>query len=85
MFHNFLRNAGIGFSASIVADITSNSIRVLKTYKQSSTELVSYPQAAKQIINKDGISGLMGRGLKTRIISNGCQGMLFNVLWKYMI
>jgi len=82
-FHNFLRNAGIGFSASVVSDITSNSIRVLKTYKQSSTELVTYSQAIKQIIHKDGIGGLMGRGLKTRIIANGCQGMMFNVLWKY--
>jgi hypothetical protein len=27
--------------------------------------------------------GLFGRGLKTRIIANGMQGIMFSVLWKY--
>ncbi len=30
-----------------------------------------YPQALKSIIDKDGIKGLMGRGLKVRIMTNG--------------
>ena len=37
----------------------------------------------KNIIEKDGIIGLFGRGLKTKIISNGIQGIMFTVLWKY--
>jgi hypothetical protein len=28
---------------------------------------------------------LFGRGLKTRIITNGCQGLMFAVLWKYFM
>ena len=31
------------------------------------------------------ISGLFGRGLKTRIVANGCQGLMFAVLWKYFM
>ena len=83
VLQNLLRNAGIGFSASVISDTCSNSIRVLKTYKQSSTELITYKQVAKNIINEQGIKGLMGRGLKTRILANGCQGMMFAVCWKY--
>ena len=40
-------------------------------------------QAAQTIIAKDGLLGLFGRGLQTRIIANGMQGMMFSVLWKY--
>jgi hypothetical protein len=34
------------------------------------------------VIAKDGISGLFFRGLMTKIISNGCQGLMFSVLWR---
>ena len=37
--------------------------------------------AFNRVVSKDGISGLMFRGLQTKIISNGIQGLLFNVLW----
>jgi len=33
----------------------------------------------------DGLKGLFGRGLKTRIIANGLQGLLFSVLWKLFL
>lgn len=78
-----LRNAGIGFCSSFVSDTCSNSIRVLKTYRQTSSEKISYPQAARNIIASDGVMGLFGRGLKTRLIANGAQGVMFSVLWKY--
>lgn len=71
-----------GFCASAVSDSCSNSIRVLKVYKQTKAEPVSYPQAFREVVAKDGILGLMGRGLGTKIASNGVQGMLFAVLWK---
>ena len=77
-----LKNAFIGFSASAVSDTLSNSIRVLKTYRQTNTQQISYLNATKQIIKDNGISSLFGRGLKTKIISNGLQGALFSVLWK---
>jgi len=32
---------------------------------------VSYLKAANKIIEKDGIIGLFGRGLKTKLLSNG--------------
>ena len=78
------RNAFIGFCSSAVSDTISNSIRVIKTSKQTSEIPRSYPTVVKDIIAKDGITGLMFRGLKTRILSNGVQGMMFTVLWKYM-
>jgi hypothetical protein len=30
-----------------------------------------------------GYAGLFGRGLQTRILANGMQGIMFSVLWKY--
>ena len=77
------RNALIGFCASLVSDTTSNSIRVLKTYRQTAPIKISYVNAAKSIIESDGIVGLLGRGLKVRLLANGLQGMLFSVLWKH--
>jgi hypothetical protein len=76
------RNAVIGFCSSAVSDTCSNSIRVIKTTKQTSTTPITYMGALTQIVQKDGISGLMFRGLVTKIISNGCQGILFSVLWR---
>ena len=81
-WHTFARNGFIGFAASAVSDTASNSIRVVKTTKQTSITPISYPQALKDIIAKDGVIGLFGRGLKTRLLTNGLQGMLFNVLWR---
>jgi len=35
------------------------------------------------VIQSDGIWGLLGRGLGTKIVSNGISAMLFSVLWRY--
>ncbi len=77
-----MRSAVIGFCASFVSDCCSNSIRVVKTTKQTSKEVVSYPTAVKMVIEKDGVQGLFFRGLKTKILANGLQGLLFSVLWR---
>jgi len=74
----------LGFCASAVSDTCSNSIRVVKVYKQSSPNAISYPQAVRDVIAADGIKGLMFRGLETKILANGMQGMLFSILWKEM-
>jgi len=66
-----------------VSDTTSNSLRVIKVNKQGAIEGGSYPEIALRIIRSDGISSLMFRGLETRILANGMQGVLFSVLWKY--
>ena len=82
--YTLFRNGTIGFSSAVISDITSNSLRVIKTSKQTYSSDISYINLTKNIINKDGIKGLFGRGLKTRIITNGTQGIFFVVLWKYI-
>lgn len=76
------RSAIMGFCASAVSDTCSNSIRVIKVYKQANTEKITYSEALKRVIKEDGIVGLFGRGLQTKIIANGMQGLMFSVLWK---
>jgi hypothetical protein len=76
------RSAFIGFCASAISDTCSNSIRVLKVYKQASSEVISYPEVVRRVIKEDGLFGLFGRGLQTKIIANGLQGLMFSVLWK---
>jgi hypothetical protein len=78
----YVRNAMIGFCSSVVSDSISNSLRVVKTTKQTSVDPISYSQAVKMILEKDGYVGLFGRGLKTRIATNGIQGMIFSVGWR---
>ncbi|RGP80311.1 hypothetical protein FLONG3_1612 [Fusarium longipes] len=80
-----LRLAFIGFCASIVSDSISNSLRVVKTYRQVNDTKISYSEAARAVVVQDGIVGLLGRGLKTRILANGLQGILFSILWKLFL
>ncbi|KAK2467575.1 hypothetical protein APHAL10511_000430 [Amanita phalloides] len=76
------RRAFIGFMASICSDPISNFLRVLKTYKQVCETHIGYLDAARAVVLADGWRGLLGRGLKTRILTNGLQGLMFSVLWK---
>ena len=57
-------------------------VRVIKTTTQTSTVPIGYLGAIKMVIEKDGIGGLFFRGLVTKIISNGFQGIMFSVLWR---
>lgn len=34
------------------------------------------------VVEKDGVLGLFGRGLSTKLVTNGIQGVLFSVLWR---
>ena len=76
----------------------SNSLRVIKTTKQTAQlgtttdestaddgkpKELSYPEVISMIIEEDGVVGLLGRGLQTRLLTNAIQGALFSVLWKY--
>merc|ERR1712203_1017189 len=81
-YGKYVRNAAIGFASAAVSDTCSNSLRVLKTRVQTSLEPIGYGAAAREIISKDGYVGLFGRGLKTRILTNGVQGALFTIGWK---
>merc|ERR1719356_2148760 len=82
MYGKYVRNAVIGFASAAVSDTCSNSLRVLKTTRQTALEPVGYLDSAKQIIEKEGYAGLFGRGLGTRILTNGIQGALFTIGWK---
>ena len=77
-----VRNAGIGFMSAAMSDFFSNSIRVIKTVRQTSGTQDGYASIVKSIVQKDGWNSLFTRGLKTKIITNGIQGMLFSVYWK---
>lgn len=79
------RNALIGFCSSVVSDSISNSLRVVKTTRQTFPENISYANTVKHVVEKDGIMGLFGRGLKTRLLTNGIQGIMFSVLWKFFM
>ena len=57
---------------------------MLKTFRQTSEVPISYTDAARKIIAADGLSGLLGRGLATRLMSNGMQAALFSATWKYL-
>ena len=57
----------------------------MKTYRQVDPSKVSYSEAARAVVASDGLKGLFGRGLKTRIIANGLQGLLFSILWKLFL
>jgi len=81
-YGKYVRNAVIGFASAAVSDTLSNSLRVLKTTVQTSLVPVGYMDSAKEIIAKDGYAGLFGRGLKTRILTNGLQGVLFTIGWR---
>jgi len=81
---DLMRSAVIGFCASAASDCISNSARVLKTKRQTYPEAISYPQALSLVLEQDGLRGLLGRGLRTRLVCNGMQGVLFTVLWRYL-
>mmetsp|Transcript_17252 Transcript_17252/g.47173 ORF Transcript_17252/g.47173 Transcript_17252/m.47173 type:complete len:386 (+) Transcript_17252:156-1313(+) len=80
----FLRNAFIGFMASIVSDTATNVFRVVKTTKQvtGSKNNSSYAEIIRMILAADGWKGLFGRGLRSRLASNALQSILFTVCWR---
>jgi len=77
------RRAILGFCSSAVSDTCSNSIRVVKVYKQSHPDQLSYPQVVRNVLAESGVRGLFFRGLETKILANGLQGILFSILWKH--
>jgi hypothetical protein len=35
-------------------------------------------------MRKDGLKGLFFRGLKTKLLTNGVQGVIFSIAWRYL-
>eukprot|EP00310_Coccolithus_braarudii_P000363 CAMPEP_0183382576 /NCGR_PEP_ID=MMETSP0164_2-20130417/127014_1 /TAXON_ID=221442 /ORGANISM="Coccolithus pelagicus ssp braarudi, Strain PLY182g" /LENGTH=305 /DNA_ID=CAMNT_0025560199 /DNA_START=29 /DNA_END=946 /DNA_ORIENTATION=+ len=79
-----LRTALIGLASSFNSDVVSNSMRVVKTAKQTSEVAITYAGTVQKIIAEGGIYALLFRGLGTKILSNGVQAMLFTICWKYL-
>lgn len=79
-----LRNAAIGFVASIVSDTATNALKVIKTTKQAlgSKHNSSYLDVVRMIVAADGWKGLFGRALFTRIGTNALQSILFTIVWR---
>lgn len=77
-----VRRAVIGLCSSLVSDVCSNAIRVVKTYKQTSADPIGYGEAAAAIFAESGLMGVFFRGLSTKLIANALNAMLFTVIWK---
>ena len=78
------RNALIGFCSSAVSDTCSNSVRVVKTTRQTSETQLSYLDSVRLVVAADGWQGLLCRGLGTRLLANAIQSALFAIVWKYI-
>jgi hypothetical protein len=83
-----VRSALIGFIASVVSDVVSNFVRIMKTMKQSmavqTDSHITYISIVRMIFEEDGMHGIFGRGLVTRIVANGIQSIMFTMIWNYL-
>ncbi len=74
---------------SCAASDVMSTKKVIKNTKQTAglgdngKKEISYQEALALVIENDGVLGLFGRGLQTRLLTNAIQGALFSVLWKY--
>jgi hypothetical protein len=84
--HKLIQNAIIGFLASVVSDTTTNVFRVIKTNKQSLARKrsVGYGEAIREILAIDGLMGLFGRGLMSKLLANAIQSVVFTVVWRWL-
>ena len=68
-----------GFTCSVLCDIITNPLRVVKLKKQTSNK--SYYNCIRQIYNNYNFNGFY-RGFHTRLLYQGIQNSLFVLLWK---
>ncbi len=73
------RNAGIGLAASVVSDLTTNWIRVIKTTKQVSTrpdgQPLTYREVLDIVLKQDPSTGTKGHGRLPRTAAEGAAGL----------
>ena len=80
-YKQLVRSACIGFASSSISDTVSNIFRVVKIMRQTNTESTGYYRLVKDTLKNESIFSMMTRGLKTKILTNGIQGMIFVVLF----
>lgn len=79
-----VRHAALGFGSSAVSDTVSNAVRVVKVCRQTHGQPLSYAAAARTVVQTEGWWGLLGRGLRTKLLANGVQGATFSVAWRFL-
>lgn len=84
LLHQVLQNALIGLSCAVVTNIIANPLSVLKAYKQTHTDGVTYTRAFKDIVGKHGMLHLFKRGIGTRLWVDAINSMVFTALWRYL-
>jgi len=82
-FKQTVRYGTIGFCSSVVSDTVSNVVRVVKVNKQAYPKSITYKKIVTDVIKEKGVLNLLFRGLKTKILANGIQSIMFSILWKY--
>ena len=45
---------------------------------------LTFGSCMSQVLRQDGWRGLLGRGLGTRVLTNGLQASLFTIVWKLL-
>lgn len=80
-----IRRALMGLISSLVSDVFSNVFYVLKTFTQTSLEPIGSLEAAARIIEKDGLMGLLFRGMTLKLTANALNAMLFAVVWMAIV
>lgn len=78
-----VNNALIGVGSSVISDIVVNPFRILKTYKQSNSDYITYSQIVKRIIKEEqNYIQAYFRGYGLRMGLNAFNSGIFMVLWK---
>lgn len=77
-----IKNLCIGFTCSATTDLITNPLRVIKTYRQSDENNISYNRAIKNILREKGLKNYLVRGLTSRILLGGLNSAIFVFLWK---
>jgi len=84
-----VRNGVAGIMASMISDMISNSLRILKVMRQATVEgsigAEGYLSDAREVMTKDGVAGIFCRGIGPRLLAGALQGAFFSILWNLFL
>ncbi|EDQ89844.1 uncharacterized protein MONBRDRAFT_18941 [Monosiga brevicollis MX1] len=80
-----IRNALIGSACAVVTDVAANPLSLVKAYRQTNAQAISYSTIVRQIVSKEGVLGLFTRGLSTRIWVDILNSAIFTVVWRALL